>query len=222
MSQRQHTLKICLFIDALDEHSEHYDKLHSRLLDLLQKLIDAADGSVVRLKLCLSSRPENYFHDALKTCPGFCMQNHTRSDISTYVHGRMRTYLKTRDDLISDIKISEAIYKTCDEVVRRSEGVFLWVKLVTSDLVEGLIDGDSPEQLTDRLSAIPGNGDLHQLYRDILCKLASNHLAEAYVMLQIAYAGKSFLGKLFLLYHLKSLSHVFDPTLANVHQKPER
>lgn len=189
VKQRQRPMNICLFIDALDEHSEDYDKMHWRLLELMKDLTEAADGKIVKLRLCLSSRPEPYLQDMLQRYPGFSMQEHTQKDISTYVHGRMRKYLECREDLISKSAVTTALYQVCDEVVRRAQGVFLWVKLVATDLTQGLVDGNSPEQISEILSSIPGDGDLHALFNGILSKIPRVHLAEAFVMLQIFYAA---------------------------------
>lgn len=57
---------------------------------------------------------------------------------------------------------------------------------VTTNMIEALVDGESPEDLKRILSSIQGDGDLY--YR-ILLALKPSHLQEASVMLQIAYAA---------------------------------
>ena len=187
--QRRIHVNICLFIDALDENSEDYDRTHWRLLEILQRFMNKADGRVVKIMLCLSSRPENLFKDFFKGSPSFQVHLKTNFDIQTYVHGRINTYLMSRDDLSSNAEAIAFLTGICTEIVRRAQGVFLWVRVVTTYLIEGLIDGESPEDLKQVLSSIQGDGDLYQLYNRIMERLKPVHLREAFVMLQIAYAA---------------------------------
>ena len=189
VAQRKVRLKICLFIDALDESSNEYSETHGLLLALLDDLVVRADANCVKIKLCLSSRPENVFVDSFQKYPGFAIHEHTLHDIEAYVHGRMSTYLTRRHDLTSDPQASSTLTGICDEVVRRAQGVFLWVRLIMTDLIEGLIDGDSTFASQKHLSSIPGDGDLQELYYKILTRLRPEYLLEAYCMLQIAYAA---------------------------------
>lgn len=187
--QRKVGLNICLFIDALDEHSGNYDQNHWRLIEILQGFIAKADGKTVNIMLCLSSRPENIFKDVFKTSPNFQVHLQTNFDVQTYVHGRINTYLSSREDLSSNPNAIASLTATCGEIVRRAQGVFLWVALVTTYLIEALIDGESPEDLKQILSSIRGDGDLSQLYHRIMLRLNPIYLQEAFVMLQIAYAA---------------------------------
>lgn len=187
--QRKVRLNICLFIDALDEHSEDYDRTHWRLIEILQAFVAKADGRFVKIMLCLSSRPENIFKDVFRKSPSFQVHLQTSFDVQTYVHGRINTYLASRDDLTSNPEAISSLTVTCEEIVRRAQGVFLWVALVTTDMIEALIDGESPEDLQQTLSSIQGDGDLYQLYYRIILKIKAPHLQEAFVMLQIAHAA---------------------------------
>lgn len=139
--QRTVEISMCLFIDALDEHNEDYDRGHSRLLEVLKRFAGKADGKVVKIMLCLSSRPENLFRDSLKSFPGFQMHQQTYSDMRTYIHGRVDGYLASREDLSSDPNTMASLHGTCEKIVGRAQGVFLWVILVTFDLIQGLVDG---------------------------------------------------------------------------------
>ena len=187
--QRKVGLNICLFIDALDEHSGSYDENHWRLIEILQGFIAKADGKTVKIMLCLSSRPENIFQDVFRTSPSFQVHLQTNFDVQTYVHGRINTYLTSREDLSSNPDAIASLTATCGEIIRRAQGVFLWVALVTTNLIEALVDGESPEDLKQILSSIRGDGDLFQLYHRIMLRLKPVHLQEAFVMLQIAYAA---------------------------------
>jgi hypothetical protein len=187
--QRKLAINICLFIDALDEHNEEYHENHSRLVQLLQNLIEASDGKIIKVMLCLTSRPENLFKDTFWGCPGFRIHEHTHLDVQVYVNTRMNMYLRSRPDLCTDARTMGSLNGTIKEVIRRAQGVFLWVRLVVTDIIEGLIDGDSPDKLHQNLSAIPGDGDLQELYSGILLRMRPNYLREAFAMLQIAYSA---------------------------------
>lgn len=185
--QRKLGINICFFVDALDEHDEDYNENHRRLVSLLRRLIEQSDGKIVKILLCLTSRPENAFTEGFSDCPGFAIHEHTQVDIRTYVNSRMALYLRKRYDLGPEVLASiDVILK---DVTRRAQGVFLWVKLVVSDLIEGLTDGESPEALHGNIVAIPGNGDLQELYAGILLRLPPKYLFQAFFMLHIAYAA---------------------------------
>ncbi|KAK3168553.1 hypothetical protein OEA41_005001 [Lepraria neglecta] len=138
---------------------------HWRLLETLQKLTSSTNGIIVKVLVCVSSRPGNLFEDYFQDYPGFHIYGLTQNDLQLYVHGRINTYLASREDLLSDDDSIISINKTKDEVIRRAQGVFLWVRLVMTDLIEALIDGDSPGQLSQNF-----------------------HIREAFAMLQIALA----------------------------------
>ena len=129
--------------------------MHWHLLETLQKLTSTTNGTIVKVLVWVSSRPENLFKDYFQDCPGFHIHGLTQNDLQLYVHGRIKTYLASREDLLSDDYSKISIDKTKDEVIRRAQGVFLWVRLVTTDLIEAFIVGDSPGQLSQNLSFIP-------------------------------------------------------------------
>ncbi|KAF2203093.1 hypothetical protein GQ43DRAFT_470318 [Delitschia confertaspora ATCC 74209] len=189
IEQRKVPINICLFVDALDEQSEGYYQNHATLLNYLRSLVERADGKTVRLLLCLTSRPENIFVDCLRGYPGFRIHEHTQGDIDMYVNNRIAQYVSSRPDLGVDPNNTAFFRELCSQVCRRAEGVFLWVKLVVTDIIEGLRDGDPPNALQRKLDTLPGDGDLQQLYSGILLRLPPNYLHEAYIMLWIAYSS---------------------------------
>lgn len=83
-----------------------------------------------------------------------------------------------------------ALFSLAEDILSRAEGVFLWVRLVSDEMIEGLCEGDSPEELRDVLSGIPS--ELEGLYTRALCR-NSRHKTRAtgwlkyerYMMFQI-------------------------------------
>ena len=68
-------LKICLFIDGLDEYDGDYEKIAKLFCGI----------TTVRLKICLSSRPLLPFEDAFQSMPFLRLQDLTYDDIKNYV-----------------------------------------------------------------------------------------------------------------------------------------
>ena len=147
-------VNICIFVDALDEH----DGNHRDLLSTLDRLTRLTGNHCFRLRLCLAGRPENIFKDAFRDCPGFSIHELTTGDIRRYTEGRIQDVMSgnlTRD---GEVALSGLI----EDVIDKAEGVFLWVRLVNDELIEGLCEGDSIEELKDLLSGIPN--ELEELY----------------------------------------------------------
>jgi hypothetical protein len=171
--------KFCFFIDGLDEYSGD----HFELVELLQTLSDSP-----RFKLCLASRPWPCFEDAFGKDPNRCLhlQELTKLDIEKYT----RESLDQAKDQSLSIGEKELFNKLIDEVVQKSQGVFLWVTLVVRSLREGLANGDSISILKKRVHNFPADlepffealiNSVDPTYRSIMAKtflvtLETSHL----------------------------------------------
>ncbi|KAK2747372.1 hypothetical protein FQN55_005121 [Onygenales sp. PD_40] len=183
LSQQRIKVNIALFIDALDENTGD----HRELLDLLGRLRNHANESNnVRLRLCLASRPENVFRLAFAQVPGFAIHDMTREDIREYTAQR----IQAESFNSSEAETTTSLQPLVDEIISKAEGVFIWVKLVVDELVEGLCEGDSIEELRGILSTIPS--ELKDLYHRALrrstrypTETRAKYSNEAYVMFQI-------------------------------------
>jgi hypothetical protein len=138
--QRKVQTHLCLLLDALDEHDEHDDAGNNEVLaELLLKLAANSDGQVVRVKICLASRPWNIFKNYFMRCPGFAIHEHTRADVEEYTSSRLRqSMLPTRnvnDTVVLQLRVLR------DAVTNKAQGVFICVRLVVDELVQGIIDG---------------------------------------------------------------------------------
>ena len=175
-------LNICIFVDALDEH----DGNHRDLLSTLDRLTRLTGNPFFRLRLCLAGRQENIFKDAFRDCPGFSIHELTTGDIRRYTEGRLQDVM--RANLTSDGEL--ALSGLIEDIIDKAEGVFLWVRLVSDELIEGLCEGDSIEELRDLLSGIPN--ELEALYTRTLrrpnrtqSRAPAKSKYERYVMFQI-------------------------------------
>ena len=135
--------RLCVFIDGLDEfHGDHFT-----LLELISSFRENT-----KVKFCLSSRPYSPFKRELGSSPMLRLQDLTEPDIRRYVSDKLeRTPLKA-----SWVSYSSSIIKEpVDAIIRKAEGVFLWVRLAVKDQLEGIKNGDDAEQLRERLHILP-------------------------------------------------------------------
>ena len=155
--QTKLTKRFCIFIDGLDE----YDGDHAEIVELVQGLVQSDD-----IKICLSSRPWNVFTRAFGggSHPTFRLEELTWSDIQSYVHDTLGSNKLFRQLMAG--KDSARCGKLQVEIVRRAQGVFLWVFLVVRSLVQGLTNADRILDLERRLQSLPT--DLETYFRHML------------------------------------------------------
>ncbi|KAL9074022.1 MAG: hypothetical protein Q9157_004548 [Trypethelium eluteriae] len=171
-------LNLCLFIDALDEHEGN----HRTLLAAVNKFQELCDHRQFRLRLCLSSRPENVFQHAFQACPGFAIHEWTKQDILKYTKKRLE---EIADDAI--IRFHDLL----EEISEKARGVFVWVRLVIDELLEGWYNGDNISELLDMLSIMPP--ELEGLYERTIRRsdrsgivVGRKYKRDAFIMFQIA------------------------------------
>lgn len=79
---------------------------------------------------------------------------------------------------------AENIYRTFDTIIYKAEGVFLWVELVVNDLIKGLKNNDTLEELRERLDLMPS--DIEDLYSHMLSKIDKIYQTQAAKLFQMA------------------------------------
>ena len=138
-------LKFCFFIDGVDEYDGEDCK---NIIDVLKNL-----NALPSVKICLSSRPWNIFRAAFGTDPDarLLLEDHNGEDIQKYVINRFESdeqfaLLQSRDPRSSDL---------VGQIVQNAQGVFLWVRIVVSNLLRGLRNDDSSSDLRRRLQSFP-------------------------------------------------------------------
>lgn len=140
ISQNVLPLKICFFIDGIDEFErDHYE---------LAQLLKSASSPCV--KFIISSRPTSACVEAFSKCSSLQLQDLTEPDILFYVedklmdHERMK-FLMQNDPVQGTVLILNISVK--------ASGVFLWVIFVVKSLLDGLRNFDRLDDLDRRLSA---------------------------------------------------------------------
>ncbi|MCJ1247070.1 hypothetical protein MMC30_004281 [Trapelia coarctata] len=154
-------VRVCLFIDGLDEYGSGDVVANDGILEIISELTAHANG---RLKCCLSSRPLCSFEVALKTYPKLMLHKLTRPDMTRYVTGSLRDVSDTSLFLIED-------------VVDRANGVFLWAVFAVRSLKTAHINGDTEAQVQQRLNELPS--ELDDLYSHMLLKIDPVYWREA-------------------------------------------
>jgi hypothetical protein len=146
--------KLCVFIDGLDE----YEGNHIELIRVVKTLASASS-----VKLCVSSRPWNTFIRAFGgSSQQLKLEDLTKDDIKNYVRSKLQENEPFKDLEKQDPHCNEI----ASDIVKRSQGVFLWVYLVVDSLLKGLDEGDDARDLRKRLNLLPD--DLEEYFRHIL------------------------------------------------------
>jgi hypothetical protein len=143
-------LKFVLFIDGLDE----YEGDHQELGEFFKSI-----SCLPHVKVCVSSRPWVVFQDLFGDRPSLRLQDLTRADIECFVVDRFRSS-EVYQRLASNDSSSAVVLVR--EIVEKSDGVFLWVKLVVRSLLEGFRNRDTIPDLQKRLRLFPR--ELEPLY----------------------------------------------------------
>ena len=145
----------CFFLDGLDEVSPK---------DGPRKLLQVLDQLVLlpSVKVCVSSRPEYVFKNHFTSSPFLRMQDLIAPDIWTYAQNCFEAHTETSN-------LSHQAGSIIRTIVSKADGVFLWAVLVLESFKRGLSNGDSWDELQQRLETVPM--DLMELYRDMWSRL---------------------------------------------------
>jgi NACHT domain len=166
--------KFAFFVDGLDE----FEGNHEEVVLLLKEL-----SSYKHIKICASSRPWVIFEDAFDMNPSLRVEDLTTKDIELYVD---KTFHESERFLRLE-KLSPTITQDFGrQISQKASGVFLWVRLVVRELLEGIRDGDRVSDLQRRLDAMPG--DLYAFFNKILSGIedgATNNFEHASQLFRI-------------------------------------
>ncbi|KAI0544126.1 hypothetical protein F4679DRAFT_566109 [Xylaria curta] len=178
-----HSRKFCFIIDGLDEYKSQHTQDQQALIDNLCKL--AASPNI---KLCVSSRPFTVFVDAFDGGIGQCLklEDLTKDDIRSYALDRLSGHNQFQKLTQIDPNYSNLV----DEVVTKSQGVFLWVFLVVRELFDGLTFNDTIAIMRQRLESFPAT--LENFFQHMLDSVDKIYLSQTIQLFQLsAYARQS-------------------------------
>ncbi|KAF3006962.1 hypothetical protein E8E14_004380 [Neopestalotiopsis sp. 37M] len=183
-------VRICLFIDGLDEFEGDH-------LEVCNHLISLAESP--NIKICLSSRPWNAFIDKFGGNRDLCLAVHelTGDDIKRFANEQLQSHPLWNNTTTA----AEEKQSLVEEIRTRANGVFLWVALVTKSLCDGLTNRDTIYDLRRRLELLPV--DLENLFRLILERVDPAYSQKSAESLLIALHQNHSLPVAAFLYHEK-------------------
>lgn len=146
------SFSVCLFLDGLDEIQED-DSFHKidELLAFFQEF--------PQVKMCLSSRSEP---GMLKLLQGFAqMKFHefTSQDMHNFAAQYLASFWNR-----SEFSVSEQI-RIIETLMKKAEGVFLWLRLVVRNLNNSLGRDDSFSDLQRRIDELPS--EVSEMYQEM-------------------------------------------------------
>ncbi|KAF5235733.1 hypothetical protein FANTH_11613 [Fusarium anthophilum] len=135
---------ICVFVDGLDEIRN--EDGFTQLVQAIQSI-----SRIPRTKLCVSTRPEAQIMRWIKStkAAGILLEELTRFDMLVFVQQRFC-------QVSSSSRLCQGCYeRLSQELVDKAEGVFLWLYLATSSIIDGIENQDTEDMITARLDGLP-------------------------------------------------------------------
>lgn len=148
----------CFFIDGLDEYNGEEEDIAKFLLSISKS---------PNIKICASSRPRSIFDEMLWSSQFMLqMQDFTKLDMQSYVRKRLRENSRLRQlEEVSEIGTRGLMNQVADH----AKGVWLWVYLVTRDLVYAANRHESFAKLEEIVNGFPK--DLEQYFTHIISRV---------------------------------------------------
>ncbi|KAI9694157.1 MAG: hypothetical protein M1822_003428 [Bathelium mastoideum] len=176
LNQKEFDVYINLFLDALDECNNPPEVM----ADFVASMSNRPD-SRTRTKVCFASRLWSAFRDRFDHCPGFSMHDHTMSDIRSFARNAF-----IQNGLIADSNAdldNTGVLELVSDISRRAQGVFLWTKLVCTDLVNAHRNGTPIGNMLKLVSEFPQ--ELDGYYARTVERLPKSSRFKSFVMLDI-------------------------------------
>lgn len=120
--------------------------------------------------MVLASRAEGIFQEEFKDRPRFAIHDYTKAAIHIYVCRHFQS------------NNCAPLLELCGVLTEKAQGVFIWVKLVVEELIEGYIAGDTISQLRNTIELLPK--EITELYQRVLIRRDPKYSSETYVMLR--------------------------------------
>ena len=168
-------LRVCFFIDALDEH----DGNHGRMCNFLHDICTVPSATSV-FKVCVASRPENDLRDLFQSDLTISIHDWTNGDIQRFVSEKFSQHPRWRR-LASGHNIETAA-RIKKLITSRARGVFLWVRLIVRELLEELTNGSTLVELEQQTNELPD--DLDDFYAHIIKKIDKKYYAEFFIIVE--------------------------------------
>ncbi|KAI1347005.1 hypothetical protein F5Y01DRAFT_296381 [Xylaria sp. FL0043] len=156
--------RFCFFVDGLDE----YDGEEKDIIRLLQEL-----SSSKHIKICASSRPGRQYESILpRDVHTFDIARFTKGDMERYIDTRLQSCTNWRNLAATDPVCQDIL----SELSARAGGVWLWVSLVTADIIKEAEKNEEVATLRRIVDAFPA--DLHKYFERIIERIPRFHQEE--------------------------------------------
>jgi hypothetical protein len=169
-------VKLCLFIDGLDE----FEGDPVEISELFKEISESTS-----VKVCLSSRPWIEFEECFRDFPSLKLQDLTHKDIECYVTDKLNKNDKFRARAAEQPKQASSL---TSEITEKADGVFLWVRIVVDSLLKGLRNRDDISVLQERLELLPGR--LKALYAFMFGLIEDIYRQKAAEIFQVVRASR--------------------------------
>jgi hypothetical protein len=187
-SQEIVPIKLCLFVDGLDEYEG------GRLDDVVALLMKISSSSHV--KICVSSRSWEIFKDAFGRHPGLKIHDKTMFSIQVFIHESLQEIPHIKSLGVEFNREEMREYKIFEhEIALRANGVFLWATIALRMIIDGAQAGDSLMDMRRRLDFLPS--DLDNIYQQSLYAIQPAYLASAQEDLMVIYAAQNTVPRTF-------------------------
>jgi hypothetical protein len=157
------------------------------------------------LRLCLSSR--HYPNIALNNCPEIWAERRNQHDIKAFTHKKLSHMSDTSENR-----------RLVESILSQADGVFLWVDLVTNEMLMADGDGETLSQKMERLKKTP-NG-LDDLYTQIFYKLSEKERIDTFQIFKWVLHASRRLSPLELCFALQPNHYLrFMESLRTIHRQ---
>ncbi|KAL7791463.1 purine and uridine phosphorylase [Trichoderma ceciliae] len=151
------TNRYYIIIDAVDESHEPDRR---DILSLFLELCSKMKYSVA--KVFIASRPVAQLEVRRHQLHNFIrLEDETRSDIYNFAHS-----------LLYGLNLTHLLAQATEYILENAQGVFLWVKLVSEELIRSHEEGYSEEEVFELLKVLPT--ELEDIYARMLEKMKRN------------------------------------------------
>ncbi|KAH4016383.1 hypothetical protein HBI81_195080 [Parastagonospora nodorum] len=164
-------LRVCLFIDAVDEFEGDHEEMSKFFQDL---------ASTPAIKIILSSRATPMYTEAFGSLPSLLLQDLTHHDIKTYVEAIIGRHARM-EMLLSENKHEAS--RLIGAILSKASGVFLWVRLVVKSLLDGFRNYDRICDLQERVHECPQ--ELGNLYNHMFHSMEPRYQKHSAQLLRI-------------------------------------
>ena len=155
-------MKMCLFIDGLDE----FEGSHLEIINFFKDLGLGKHGHSHSIKMCLSSRPWVVFEEAFQyQVPNLRLQDLTYGDMYRYSRDRLREKPHVLRLLEQHAEHEDALV---NKMVSRADGVFLWVRLAADTMLDRFKPGHDINDLDSMVLSLPS--ELDELFEKFIFK----------------------------------------------------